>query len=77
VIRVRTVGANELQLQFAVALRTAIARVGGHVTLLAGPHGVLSSAEPFGPAGSAASIAALVKQRFDPASILPYPWARA
>jgi glycolate oxidase FAD binding subunit len=77
VLRVRTSGASDAQLQFAVALRTAILRLSGHVTFLSGPDDVVHSAGPFGPAGSAAAAAVAVKQRFDPAGILPFPWAVA
>jgi glycolate oxidase FAD binding subunit len=76
VLRVRTVGELAAQLQFAVALRTAVTTRGGHLQLLSGPESVLLSADRFGPVGSAAAIGFAVKQQFDPLGVLPYPWTR-
>lgn len=56
------------------ALAAAAARHGGHVDVTRGPAGSHVHATPV---ASAAAIMRAVKQRFDPAGILPFPWGRA
>jgi hypothetical protein len=58
----------------AVMIRSAALRLGGHAQFLAAMHDGVELDDPFGPLGSAAAVAGAVKQRFDPAGVLPYPW---
>ena len=62
--------------RFAAALRTAMTVQQGHVQFVVGAEVIGDQFESRGPVGAAATAFA-VKQRFDPAGILPYPWARS
>jgi hypothetical protein len=63
--------------RFAAALRTAMTVQQGHVQFVIGAEVIGDQFESRGPVGAAAAVAFAVKQRFDPAGILPYPWARS
>jgi glycolate oxidase FAD binding subunit len=55
----------------AAALRAAVARVGGHATLIRAPAPLRAAVPVFEPlAGPLAALAARVKAAFDPARIL-------
>lgn len=76
-LRIHAAGDQTAVQQFAAGLRTAIATLGGHAQFILGAHILGDQLEPRGPVGSAAAVGFAVKQRFDPAGILPYPWARS
>ena len=71
--RVRTTGAPASQRAFAVALRTALTPLGGRVQF-SGTLTGLDDVDRHGSLGASAQVAYAVKQQFDPAGILPYPW---
>jgi glycolate oxidase FAD binding subunit len=76
VLRIQATGDVSSLRRFAAALRTAIDARAGHVRFQ-DPSGVLEDAvDPWGSPGSVARLGAAVKERFDPAGILPYPWTR-
>ena len=59
------------------ALRAGVAALHGHAQFVVGA-GILGQAiDPRGPIGSAGAVGLAVKQRFDPAGVLPYSWARS
>lgn len=73
VVRVRTIGAPASQAAFATAIRAALMPHGGHAQFSGDVSG-LAHVDARGPLGPEAQVAHAVKQRFDPAGILPYPW---
>ena len=76
VLRVRATGDAAALQRFAAALRVGVAAQNGHVQMTAGAGVPGTAVDPHGPVGSAAAVGFAVKQRFDPAGVLPYPWAR-
>jgi len=77
VLRVHATGDAAGLRRFAAALRAAVTAQTGHVQFVVGA-GVLGQAiDPRGPVGSAAAVGLAVKQRFDPAGVLPYSWAQS
>jgi glycolate dehydrogenase FAD-binding subunit len=77
VLRVHATGEEAGLQRFAAALRAAVAAQNGHAQFVGGA-GILGQAiDPRGPIGSAGAVSLAVKQRFDPAGVLPYPWARS
>lgn len=72
-VRVRTTGSPASQRAFASALRAALASTGGHVQY-GGDLAGLDEMDGHGSLGATAQVAYAVKQQFDPAGILPYPW---
>ena len=77
VLRVRTRGDSGTQARYAQALRAVVTALGGHVQFSGSTHVLGSEIDPHGPLGASASVMFAVKQRFDPAGILPYPWLRS
>ena len=74
VLRVHASGTPEALQRFARELRAAIAAHGGRVQF-AGASDILGTTlDRHGSLGSSAGVALAVKQRFDPAGVLPYPW---
>jgi glycolate oxidase FAD binding subunit len=74
-LNVRVQGDIGAQARFAAALRENIATDGGHLHVISGPPEALASVRPWADLGTAAALGLAVKQRFDPAAVLPYPWA--
>lgn len=70
------VGGEPAQQADAVAmLRTLVHARRGHVRLTQAAATARDTFPAWDPLGSAASAAAAVKQRFDPAGVLPWPWS--
>jgi len=76
VLRVQATGDQASLQRFAAALRTGVTAQKGHVQFVAGGDILGQAVDPHGPVGTAAAVGLAVKQRFDPARVLPYPWAR-
>lgn len=76
VLRVCCQGSANAQLSFAKALRAAVAPRGGHVQVQRLEGTGHTDFELLGPLASTGAIGLAVKRRFDPAGVLPYPWAR-
>ena len=76
-LRVGITGEPEAVRHYAEALRAALSTRGGHVQFTQQIELLDRRVDPFGPVGSSAAVGFAVKQRFDPAGVLPYPWARS
>ena len=77
VLRVRFTGESSRLARAASMTRDSVTKLGGHAEVTGG-HDLLDPAfDRLGPLGSASSIALAVKQRFDPAGVLPWPWVLA
>lgn len=77
VLRVRAHGEASAMQRFTAALHVAVAVRGGHMQC-EGDLGLLDNElAPLGDPGTAVAIGAAVKERFDPAGVLPYPWTRS
>lgn len=77
VLRVRAAAGAAALPRFADALRAAVTSRGGHVRFVDNRDTPGEPIDEWGPVGSAAAVGYAVKQRFDPAGVLPYPWARS
>lgn len=77
VLRVCCQGGADAQLTFAKALRAVVESRGGHVQVQRLEGTRQDDFELLGSLGSATAVALAVKRRFDPAGVLPYPWARS
>ncbi len=77
ILRIRATGDLPAMHQFTAALHVAVAVRGGHMQCAGDLDLLDSEVEPLGDPGSAAAVGFAVKQRFDPAGVLPYPWARS
>ena len=73
VARVLTTGVPDSQRAFALALRAALEAHDGRVQF-GGDLTGLDDVDASGVLGATAQVAHAVKQQFDPAGILPYPW---
>ena len=76
VLRVQATGDQARLQRFAAAMRTGVTAQKGHVQFVAAGEILGQAVDPHGPVGTAAAVGLAVKQRFDPARVLPYPWAR-
>ena len=71
-----TLAGDEESLPGLVAsLRAAAVARQGSLVVTAAPPGVLGTIDPWGPS-PALALMRRVKEQFDPAGVLPYPWAR-
>jgi len=77
VLRVHATGDAAGLQRFAAALRPAVAVQNGHVQFVIGAEVLGGAIDARGPVGSAAAVGFAVKQRFDPAGVLPYYWAQS
>lgn len=76
-LRIRATGETTAMQPFTAALHVAAAMRGGHMQCSGDLSLVAGEVEVLGHPGSAAAVGFAVKQRFDPAGVLPYPWARS
>lgn len=77
VIRLRASGDTGAVQRFTAALHVAIAVRGGHMQCGGDLSLLDGELEPLGDPGTAAAVGFAVKQRFDPAGLLPYAWSRS
>lgn len=76
VLRLTARASSDAQAAFFLALRAAIASIQGSLQVLRSDAAVALPPDALGELGSAAAINLAVKRRFDPAGVLPYPWAQ-
>jgi glycolate oxidase FAD binding subunit len=76
-LHVRAAGGPAALRRYASALRGAVGLRRGHVLFNRNTSVLDGHLDPFGSPGSSAAVGFAVKQRFDPAGVLPYPWARS
>jgi glycolate oxidase FAD binding subunit len=74
-LRVRFAGEPANLARAVIMTRDSAAKLGGHAQVAMRGALLGDSVDLHGPPGSAAAVAYAVKQRFDPAGVLPYPWA--
>lgn len=74
VLRVQFAGEPSRLGRAAAMTRDSATRLGGHAEVAGGLDLLDPAFDRLGPLGSASAIALAVKQRFDPAGILPSPW---
>lgn len=77
VLRIHASGEAAAVQRFTAALHVAVGMRGGHMQCDGDMDLVDSELEPLGDPGTAAPVGFAVKQRFDSAGVLPYPWGRS
>ncbi len=75
--RIRFTGTPDALARAATMTGDVATRLQGHARITAGDTSADARAMPPADAGPAAAVAYAVKQRFDPAGVLPWPWRGA